>query len=78
MKIEVFGPGCAKCNTLEKLVRNTVTELNINAEVTKVSGINEMVNRGILFTPALFIDGVKKSEGKVPGKDELIKWLQGE
>ena len=77
MKIEIFGPGCAKCNNLEKLVKEIVAELNIPAEVVKISDINEMVNRGVMVVPALFIDGKKKSEGKVPSKEEIEKWLQG-
>ena len=78
MKIEIFGPGCPKCNELEKIVINTLAELNISADVTKVSDINEMANRGVMFTPALFINGMKKSEGKVPNLAEIRKWLKGE
>ena len=78
MKIEIFGPGCPKCNELEKTVINTLAELNISADVTKVSDINEMVNRGVMFTPALFINGMKKSEGKVPNLAEIRKWLKEE
>ena len=77
MKIEVFGPGCAKCSNLERLIKDVVKELNIDAEVVKITNINEMVNRGVMFTPALFIDGKKKSEGKVPSKEEIKQWLGG-
>jgi small redox-active disulfide protein 2 len=75
MKIEIFGPGCSRCNALEKMVVNSLARLNISAEVVKVSDINKMVERGIMFTPALFIDGKKKSEGKVPSIDDIKKWL---
>lgn len=78
MKIEIFGPGCAKCNTLEKTIIDTLTELNIAADVKKISDINEMIKRGVMFTPALFIDGIKKSEGKIPTIDEIKKWIKGE
>ena len=78
MKIEIFGPGCTKCNSLEKLVKDVLKELNIVADIVKISNINEMVNRGIVFTPALFIDGKKKSEGKIPQIDDIKKWLKGE
>jgi len=76
MKIEIFGPGCVKCNSLEKYVKDAVKELNIDAEIVKVSDINEMVNRGVMFTPALFVDGSKKSEGKVPNYEEIKKYLK--
>lgn len=75
MKIEIFGPGCAKCGNVEKYVKDAVKELNIDPEVVKVSDINTMVTRGVMLTPALFINGKKKSEGRVPLKDEIIKWL---
>lgn len=74
MKIEILS-GCAKCGALEKTVREIAAELKISAEVVKITDINEMVNKGIMIAPALFIDGKKKSEGKVPSKDELKKWL---
>ncbi|MFA5859678.1 MAG: thioredoxin family protein [Elusimicrobiota bacterium] len=78
MKIEVFGPGCQKCNKLGSMVDDVIKELNLAAEVVKVSDINTMVNRGVMFTPALFIDGVKKCEGKVPSYAEIKKMLGGE
>ena len=77
MKIEIFGPGCAKCNSLEKYVKDAVKELNlIDAEVLKVSDINAMVSRGVMFTPALFINGKKMSEGKVPNYEDIKKYLK--
>ena len=76
MKIEIFGPGCAKCNSLEKNVKEAVVQLNSQAEVVKVSDINEMVKRGVIFTPALFIDGKKMSEGKVPSMEDIKSWIK--
>jgi len=76
MRIEIFGPGCQKCNSLEKSVRDAIKELNVDAEVVKVSDLNTMVRKGVMFTPALFIDGRKKSEGKVPGYEEIKKMLR--
>ena len=76
MKIEIFGPGCAKCNSLEKNVKEAVAQLNSQAEVVKVSDINEMVKRGVMFTPALFIEGKKMSEGKVPSMEDIKSWIK--
>lgn len=78
MKLEIFGPGCAKCNSLEKYVKDAVKELNIVAEVVKVSDINDMVARGVMLTPALFVNGKKKSEGKIPNYEEIKKFLKEE
>jgi small redox-active disulfide protein 2 len=76
MKIEILGSGCAKCKSVEKLVRNIVDELGIQADIVKVEDLQEIVNRGIMMTPAVFIDGEAKIVGRVPTADELRKLLQ--
>ncbi len=76
MKIEILGSGCAKCKSVEKLVRNIVEELGIQADIVKVEDLQEIVNRGIMMTPAVFIDGEAKIVGRVPTTDELKKLLQ--
>ncbi len=76
MKIEILGSGCAKCKSVEKLVRNIVEELGIQADIVKVEDLQEIVNRGIMMTPAVFIDGEAKIVGRIPTADELKKLLQ--
>ena len=76
MKIEIFGSGCAKCKSVEKLVRNIVEELGIQADIVKVEDLQEIVNRGIMMTPAVFIDGEAKIVGRVPTAEELKKLLR--
>ncbi len=76
MKIEILGSGCAKCKSVEKLVRSIVEELGIQADIVKVEDLQEIVNRGIMMTPAVFIDGEAKIVGRVPTADELKKLLQ--
>ena len=78
MEIKVLGPGCANCNKLEKLVEEAVKELGISDPVIKVSDIKEMMSYGIMSAPALVIDGKVKFSGRVPTKDEIKKYLQGE
>lgn len=75
MKIEILGTGCAKCKKTEKLVRQIVDELGINIEIVKVDDLQEIVNRGVMMTPAIVIDGDVKIAGHVPSKDELKKIL---
>ena len=76
MKIEILGSGCAKCKSVEKLIRSIVEELGISAEIVKVEDLQEIINRGIMMTPAVFIDGEAKIVGRVPTADELKKLLQ--
>jgi len=76
MKIEVFGPGCAKCVTTAKNAQEAVAQLGIEAEVVKVEKLDEIMKRGIMMTPAVFIDGKKCSEGKVVKPDQIKDWIQ--
>jgi small redox-active disulfide protein 2 len=76
MKIEILGSGCAKCKSVEKLVRDIVEELGIQADIVKVEDLQEIVNRGIMMTPAVFIDGEAKIVGRVPTAEELKKLLR--
>lgn len=76
MKIEILGSGCAKCKSVEKLVRTVVEELGINAEIVKVEDLQEIINRGIMMTPAVFINGEAKIVGRVPTSDEIKKLLK--
>jgi small redox-active disulfide protein 2 len=76
MKIEILGSGCSKCKSVEKLVRNVVEELGIQADIVKVEDLQEIVNRGIMMTPAVFIDGEAKIVGRVPTEDELKELLR--
>ncbi|MBI4679586.1 MAG: thioredoxin family protein [Elusimicrobia bacterium] len=76
MKIEVFGPGCPKCANTVGVIKATLAELKRDAEVVKVTDITEMVSRGVMFTPAVIIDGKKVCEGKVPTPDMVKGWLK--
>lgn len=65
MKIEVLGPGCARCETLLENTRRAVEQAGIAAEVVKVSDIAEIGRRGVMITPALVVDGELKAAGEV-------------
>lgn len=75
MEIKVYGPGCAKCVAVEKLVREVVSQKAPGVTVEKVSDIREMMKAGILSTPAVVIDSVLKSSGRVPSKEEIESWI---
>jgi small redox-active disulfide protein 2 len=77
MEIKVFGPGCANCIKLEKVVVEVIREMGITEQVQKISDIKEMLSYGIMSTPALVIDGKVKFSGRIPSKDEIKKYLQG-
>jgi small redox-active disulfide protein 2 len=75
--VKVLGSGCKKCQNLETKVRDLVAANNIDAVVEKVTDIQEMVNYGIMMTPALVINEQVKSFGTIPKDDQLLNWLRG-
>ncbi len=77
MKIQVLGTGCPKCKKLEENARKAVEELSLDAEIVKVTSIQEIMDFGVMMTPALVIDGEVKFAGKVPGVDDLKKIIGG-
>ena len=76
MKIEILGTGCAKCITLEKIVREVVSQLDGDYEVVKVDDIMEIMAYNILSMPGLVIDGKLISTGKVLNADEIRQYIQ--
>ena len=71
MKIQILGPGCPKCRKLAENAKAAVDELGLDAEIIKVTQINEIISFGTMLTPALAIDGEVKVVGKVPSTEEL-------
>ena len=78
MKIEILGTGCPKCKKLNELVEEAINELGVSAEIIKVTDINKIIDYGVMVTPALVIDGDVKIAGKIPSKQEIIKWIEEE
>ena len=75
MNIQVLGTGCAKCTQLAQLTVQAVAELGIDADITKVTDLKQIMALGAMMTPALAIDGVVKVAGRVPSPEELKKLL---
>jgi small redox-active disulfide protein 2 len=75
--IEVLGTGCMKCKRLLKNVEKAVTETGTEAEIVKVEDINAIMDRGVMLTPALIIDGELKVSGRVADVKEITALLQG-
>jgi small redox-active disulfide protein 2 len=75
MKIEVLGMGCPKCWATKKLIEGVIKDLKIDAELIEVSDLDEIVDRGVMATPAIFVDGELKCNGWVPTRKEVEGWL---
>ena len=75
MKLEILGMGCPKCKLLYENAKKAVLEKGSQAEVLKVEDMNKITEYGVMMTPALVVDGVVKTTGKVPSSEEIKKWL---
>jgi len=77
MTIQILGTGCTKCNLLEKMAREAVFSLGQNIGIEKITDIDQIQDMGVMVTPALAVDGVVKSTGRVLTKDQIMAILQG-
>ena len=75
MEIKVFGSGCAKCKTTYEMIEKIVKENQLDATLSKVEDIVELLNYGIMTTPAIVVDGEVKLKGHVPTESEIKKIL---
>jgi small redox-active disulfide protein 2 len=75
MNIKVLGPGCAKCQQTEKIVKEALAEAGIEAQVEKVTDTMEIAGFGVFGTPAVVVDGEVKSVGKIPKKQDVKAWI---
>ncbi len=80
MIIEVCGPGCPRCAATEKNVHQALKDLGRESgdetTVIKIRDIKEITSKGVFITPAVIIDGVKVSEGKIPSSREIRRWIE--
>jgi small redox-active disulfide protein 2 len=75
MNIQVLGTGCPKCKALEKITREVVAQAGIDATITKVEDIMEIMKFNVMTTPALVVDGKVVLKGRVPSGEELKQLL---
>lgn len=75
MEIKILGTGCPKCKSLERLTREAVNETGIEADISKVEDIMDIMNYGVVSTPALVIDGKVVLYGRLPSSSEIKTFL---
>lgn len=76
MKIEILGTGCPKCKQTLANAEKAVKDLGIEAEIVKVEKIQDIMNHGVMITPALAINGEVKIAGKIPTPDQITEWIK--
>lgn len=78
MEIKILGSGCQRCHALEQLTFDVLAELNVAADVEKVTDIQKIMGYGVMGTPGLVINGKVKLTGQVPSKGKLKDLIQEE
>ena len=71
--VKILGTGCPKCKKTEAVVRETIANLGIDAEVQKVEDIQDIIKYNVMTTPAVVVDEVVKIRGRIPSKDEVAE-----
>lgn len=77
MKIQILGTGCPKCRQLEANARTAAAALSLDADLEKVTELDEIMEMGVMMTPALAVDGEVKSVGKLLTADQIAELLKG-
>lgn len=70
-KLQILGTGCPKCKKLAELTEQSAKELGLEYELIKITAINDIMDFGVMITPALAVDGKVKVTGKIPGVEEI-------
>jgi small redox-active disulfide protein 2 len=73
--VQILGSGCPKCKALYTNTETAIKTLGIECSLQKISDMKEIVKSGVMMTPALVVDGVVKSSGRVPSPEEIKKLL---
>ena len=75
MIIKILGTGCPKCKRLEQLTKEVLAEMNVSAEIEKVTSMDDIMAYDIISTPALVINEAVVSSGRIPNKKEIYEWI---
>ncbi|MFA7180273.1 MAG: thioredoxin family protein [Bacteroidia bacterium] len=75
MEIKILGTGCAKCKTTQQIVEKVVADNGVDAQISKVEDIMDIMNYNVIATPAVVVDGVVKIKGRVPSESEVKQAL---
>ena len=75
MNIKILGPGCARCDQLEKITKEVVKELGIDVSLEHVKDVKKIMEYPILHTPGLVLNEELVCSGRVPTKAEVTSYI---
>ena len=76
MVVKVLGKGCSKCRLLASRLEKVRSKYELDFKLEKVTDMEEILAYGVILTPALVINEVVKSAGRIPGEEDLLEFLR--
>lgn len=76
LTIKVLGPGCANCKKLEELARQAIAAQHVEAEIIKVTDMQEIIAYDVIKTPGLVINEKLVSSGRIPSPATIEGWIK--
>lgn len=71
MIIKILGTWCPKCKLLEQTTRDAVADLWLDAQIIKVTAMEDIMMYDIMSMPGLVINEKLVLAGKIPSKGEI-------
>ena len=75
VSVKVLGTGCARCEKLHNRTQHAIAYCGVPAKLQKVEKLDDIMAYGIMMTPALVVDEVVKSSGRLPSEAQIMNWL---
>lgn len=76
LSIKVLGPGCANCRKLEEIAREAAASVGVEAEITKITDMQQIIAYDVLKTPGLVINEKLVSSGRIPTPASVAEWIR--
>lgn len=74
--VEVYGPGCKRCDAVGGMIEAAAAKLGIEVDVKKVSDMAQIAMAGVMSTPGIAVDGKLVHAGGLPDAQKLEEWLK--
>ena len=75
MEIKILGPGCANCKRLHAEAEKALAQSGLEATITKVEAMEDIIAHGIVRTPGLVVDGKVVASGRIPSAAEIVTMI---
>ena len=73
--IKVLGTGCANCKNTIALIEQVAAEKAVEIKLSKVEDLREIMQYGVMSTPAVVVDGKVVHAGGIPDRAKISAWI---